>query len=90
MAILGLGVWLFHFYVWYRYVDTRPARPDPSQGRTYVLNNHGIYRYLTKREDNFLTELTVVAFSLLICSGVIYSVVLREPRKPRPWEKKQF
>jgi hypothetical protein len=90
MAVSALVVWLFHFNVWYHYVDTRPAHPDPSQGRTYVLNNHGSYRYLTKQEDNTLTMLTVVAFSLFICAGVIYFVVLGEPRKLQPWEKKQF
>ncbi len=90
MAVLALGVWLFHGYVWYRFVDTRPARADPAQGRIYVLNNHGIYRYLTKQEDNLLTEITVAAFSLFVGSGLIYSFVLREPRKPQPWEKKQF
>jgi len=90
MAVLGFGVWLFHAYVWHRYVVTRPAHADPSQGRTYVLNNHGIYRYLTKQEDNLLTEITVTAFGLFVGSGVIYSFVLREPRKSQPWEKKQF
>ena len=91
LAVLALGVWLFHSYVWYRYVDTRPAHPDPSQGRTYVLNNHGSYRYLTKQEDTLLTEISVVAFSLFACSGLIYYFILGEwPRKPQPWEKKQF
>jgi hypothetical protein len=91
MAVLALGVWLFHFYVWYRYVDTRPAHPDPAQGRTYVLNNHGTYRYLTKQEDNLLTEISVVAFSLFVCSGLIYYFILGErPTKSQPWEKKQF
>ena len=90
MAVLGFGMWLFHFYMWYRYVDTRPDHAVPSEGRTHVMNNHGIYRYLTKQEDDVLTETTVVAFSLLACGGVIYSLVLGEPKKPKPWEKKQF
>jgi|SRR6266849_8299791 len=91
MAVLGFGVWLFHFYVWYRYVDTRPAHPDASQGRTYVLNTHGSYRYLTKQENDRLTEITVIAFSLFACSGLIYYFILGErPRTAQPWEKKQF
>jgi hypothetical protein len=84
MAVLALGVWIFHFYVWYRYVDTRPARPDPSQGRVYVLNNHGIYRYLTKQEDNLLTETTVIAFGLAVCSGLIRYFILGEKDKKPP------
>jgi hypothetical protein len=90
MAVLSLVVWLFHSYVWYRYVDTRPAHPDPSQGRTYVLNNHGIYRYLTKQEDNLLTEINVISLSLFAGAGLIYYFILGErPRKPQPWEKSQ-
>jgi hypothetical protein len=69
IAVLGFGVWLFHFYVWYRFVDTRPDHAVPSEGRTYVLNNHETYRYLTKEEDNRLTEITVAAFSLLACQA---------------------
>jgi hypothetical protein len=91
MAVFALGVWSFHSYVWYRYVETRPVRPDPSQGRVYVRNNHGTYRYLTKQEDNLLTETTALAFGLAVFSGLIRYFILGEKvKKPQPWEKKQF
>ncbi len=91
MAVLALGVWLFHFYVWYQYDGARPQRPEPSTGRVFAQNTHGHVVYLTKTEDTRLTKLTIIAFSLFASSGVIYYVILGERhRKPQPWDKKQW
>lgn len=90
----GLAVWFFHFYVWDRYDRTRPIRSDVSSGRVYGLNNHGHVVYLTKEEDSVLTNLTILAFSLVGC-GFLTNALFVETnsnwnRKPKPWEKRQF
>ena len=91
LILLSVCVGLIDTYLWFRFLDTRPAHPDPSQGRVYVMNNHGIYRYLTKKEDNLLTVMPVISISLFVGAGLIYYFVLgKRPRKPQPWEKKQF
>jgi len=57
----------------------------------FAQNDHGHAFYLTKAEDTGLTKLKIIAFSLFVCSGVVYYFILGErPRKQRPWEKKQF
>jgi hypothetical protein len=50
LSCLGLGVWLFHLYVFDVYDKTRPVTPDVSSGRIYEQNNHGHKVYLTKEE----------------------------------------
>ena len=91
LGVLALGVWLFHFYVWYQYEGNRPQHPEPSIGRVFAQNDHGHAFYLTKAEDTRLTKLKIIAFSLFACSGVIYAFILGErSKKPQPWEKKQF
>jgi hypothetical protein len=34
------------------YYRNFPRSPQPELGRTYVLNNHGYYTYLTKKEHD--------------------------------------
>jgi hypothetical protein len=94
LAISGLAVWFFHFYVWDQYDRTRPIHPDYLAGRIYGLNNHGHVVYLTKEEHARLTKLTILAFSLFGC-GFIIALVFEEGiskwnSRPPAWEKKQF
>jgi len=75
LILLSVCVGLIHTYLWFRYLDTRLAYPDPSQGRVYVMNNHGIYRYLTKKKTISLrwsrssrsVYLLVQAWSITLC-----------------------
>jgi hypothetical protein len=91
LGVLGLSVWLFHFFVWYQYDGTRPRRPDASTGNVFPQNTHGHVVYLTKAEDARITRLTIIAFGLFACSGAVYYFGLGERfRKPKIWEKKQF
>jgi membrane protein DedA with SNARE-associated domain len=55
------------------------------------MNNHGIYGYLTKKEDNLLAVIPAISIGLFVGAGLIYYFALGErPRKLQPWEKRQF
>jgi hypothetical protein len=91
-ALLGfsaLAIWLFHFHVWYQYDATRPRQPDASSGRFYAQNTHGHVVYLSKNEDERLTKLSILAFSLACIAGFI-GILFDERITPAPWEKKQW
>jgi hypothetical protein len=88
LGSIGLAIWLFHFYLWYRYDGTRPPRPDASSGRFYPLNTHGHFVYLNKDEDAMLNRLTVLTFGLFGTAIVID--VLFVARRANPWEKKRW
>jgi hypothetical protein len=91
LGVFALDVWIFDFYVWYRYEENRPQHPEPSIGRVLAQNDHGRAFYLTKAEDTRLTELTISALGLFGCAGVVYYFILGErTRKAQPWDKKQF
>jgi hypothetical protein len=88
VAFAALAIWLFHFYVWYQYVGTRPRLRDASSGRLYPLNTHGYVVYLNKEEDANLARMTAVAVGLF--GTAILIDVLLVAQKKNPWEKKQW
>jgi len=94
LASSGLAVWLYCFHVSYVYDETRPPRGDAASGRIYPHNNHGHVVYLTKEEDNRLTKLRTVAFSLLFSGLLVGGYFARNDsswqRRPKPWETKRF
>jgi hypothetical protein len=94
LAISGLAVWLFHFYVWNQFDQTRPIHPNYSSGQVHGLNNHGHVVYLTDEEDARLTSLRILAFSLFGGGFLTAALFVTAPsdwnKKGRPWEKRQF
>jgi hypothetical protein len=91
LACMGLGVWFFHFYVWYQYDATRPRQPDASAGRLYAQNTHGHVVYLTRVEGERLTNLSILALSLVLSGGLclLLFVEKRVWRKSlAPWERR--
>lgn len=98
-AFSAVAVWIFHFWVFFNYDDTRPRRPDPSEGRIYAQNNHGHIVYLTKAEASNITDLRITSFGL--AGAAIFTLYVfgdgierykdqRRYRKGKPWEKKQW
>jgi hypothetical protein len=72
--ILGwcaLLVWFSFIYLFLQYDATRPTTPQPSQGRIHSSNNHGHVTYLTEREESYLRELQIGAFSLFVFAALM-------------------
>ena len=89
----GLAVWFFHFHVWSQYDRTRPGVPDVASGRVHAQNRHGHVVYLTEEEQCRLTDIIIVAVTLLgtgLFIGGLFAegFVLRKP--PKPWEKRRW
>jgi hypothetical protein len=56
------------------YYEAHPRQADPSTGRTYPYNYHGIVVYQTRNEQRLLDGLFVVPF-FLAGAGILISVV---------------
>jgi hypothetical protein len=74
LFLLGFAIWIFHFWVFFKYDDTRPRQPDPSAGRIYAQNNHGHYVYLTRSEASNVTWLRISTFGLAGSAFLIFYV----------------
>jgi|SRR5579863_921130 len=87
LCSLGLGIWLFHSYVFEGYDRKCPVTPDVSSGRIYEQNNHGHIVYLTKQEDLRLWWLSVLSVAVF-GSGFLVIGVFTDgfQRKKKPWE----
>jgi hypothetical protein len=91
LAYTGLAFWLFHFYVWYQYDATRPRQPDASAGRLYAQNTHGHVVYLTKEEGARLTNLSILALSLLLSGGLCLPLFVEKTvwiKSLAPWKRR--
>ena len=83
LSFLGLGVWLFHLYVFEVYDRTRPVTPDVSSGRIYEQNNHGHKVYLTRQEDLRLWWLSMLFVGLFGSGFLVIGVFTDEFQKRR-------
>jgi hypothetical protein len=68
------------------YFNTRPHNPDPSTGRIYGYNYHGIVVYLTDTEQHRLDLFTYLPIFLfgggtLIAVGKLKMKIGLQPRK---------
>jgi len=65
-------MWLGGVVLWYRFAETRPRLPVPEQGRTYALNTHGDFAYLTRGEFIGLNGLMVLGFVLVLIAVAVH------------------
>jgi len=64
----GLALWLGGGGLWYSYASSRHRIADPASGRTWQLNTHGSYAYLTFGEVVGLAGLLGVGWFAIIAS----------------------
>ena len=95
----AIAVWFFALWLFFRYDDTRPRQPDPSEGHVYAQSNHGHIVYLTKTEASNITNLRITSFGLAGAAmltlyafgdGIEWQQDQKRYRKGKPWEKKQW
>ena len=77
---LSLALWIGWYWLWIHYAQTRSSSPDPSTGRTYLLDTHGHLVYLVSTER---FRLYVLAWSgaLLFIAAVLIDITKRPFRK---------
>jgi hypothetical protein len=75
----GVAVVLFLAFVtvWYQYAETRPRVAEPSIGRIYSLDTHGVVVYLTQLEQSRLYALAWGA-GLCFLLGAIIGIFVKK------------
>ena len=74
--------WVFHSYLWSSFMKSHPRKAQPETGFTYVMNNHGLYYYLTAIESTQLGLMSYLAIGAFLMAIVANGKV---PEK-RAWE----
>lgn len=85
-AVIALGLWLTYMGLWERYARTRPTAADPSVGRVYSLNEHGVIVYLTSAEQHRLHILAWAAAISFLIAVLIGVFIKKSWRRSKPWE----
>jgi hypothetical protein len=71
LAGVGAGSWVFHLYLWSRFMETQPRIPRPVEGLIYPLNNHGWVYYLSAAQSIQLWMMVWLAFVFLLFAAVL-------------------
>jgi hypothetical protein len=56
----AFAIWFGYIGLFMEYARTRPRNPQPENGRTYSINNHGTVAYLNRSES---VRLWIIGFS---------------------------
>lgn len=85
VAFASFGYFLF---LWFRFMDTQPRRPEPTLGLIYSMNNHGSYYYLSATKVTQLS-MPLIIFAIFALGFVGTFLLKKIPRTPvkAPWEK---
>jgi hypothetical protein len=74
LGMLALVIWFSHFLLFYQYDGTRPAAPQPNEGRVFQQNNHGHYVYLTAEEEFRINFMRGTAFALFMAGFLVQHI----------------
>ena len=86
IILIAVSVACFGFGLSFHYRNF-PRSPQPEQGRTYSLNNHGVYSYLTKQEYNQQTVSFCLSAILCFIAVLIHRYADRfDGRKMKEWQ----
>jgi hypothetical protein len=78
-------LWLFAWSMEYQYIETLPRQPNPSVGRIYPYNYHGIVLWRTLAEKTRVNLLEYLSFVLFLAGALIADLKCKVslfPEKP--------
>lgn len=79
MCAIGMLIGLFAWSIEYQYIDTLPRHPNPSIGRIYPYNYHGIVLWQTLAEKTQVNSLEYVSFILFLGGALIAVLKCKVP-----------
>ncbi|MGO9517739.1 MAG: hypothetical protein ACLPND_11890 [Candidatus Korobacteraceae bacterium] len=97
LMVPALAVWLYTGVIWNRYLNTLPRVPDPTTGRVYPLNIHGVVVFQTHAEKLRLDLTDYISFGVFALGGLIGAIEERHwrrtagkniPPMPKGWRPK--
>lgn len=74
MCGAGMLIGLFAWSIEYQYIETLPRRADPSVGRVYPYNYHGIVLWRSREEERHVDSLEYVS-GFLFLGGALIAVL---------------
>ena len=83
LALPGLPGWIYSTSIWGEYLHTLPRSPDPSVGRVFALNIHGIVVF-QNHTDQLRLNLTEYISGGVFCLGMMIGALIdRDERKQK-------
>jgi hypothetical protein len=74
---VAAGSWVFHLYLWSRFMETQPRVPRAADGLTYPMNNHGWIYYLSAAQDTQLGIMVWLAIIFFVLAAVLTGMQLK-------------
>ena len=79
LCAAGMIIWLFAWSIEYQYIKTLPRSPNPSIGRVYPYNYHGIVLWRSRAEKRTVDSLEYLSVFLFLGGALIAVLKCKVP-----------